>query len=449
MSDKPGLIHIAQRRIIMLLLCQALLLCFFTATAEGDSLFLIRDAEVEDTLTDMARNIFKAAKLDPETARVYVIRSSSINAFTIGNGHIFVHSGLLLKFSNPLHIMAILCHETAHIAAGHVSRLMAAFQTRNTNFIAAAIAGILGSAITGSADAMAILLGYAISDERFFLKYSRGEEFAADALAARYLMELGYSPSALTEVFYEFDRLDILSGGINLPIYVKSHPKAVDRISAIGKFISDERKAAAKDMVERYRRVVLKLKSYLKSVNFIAPPPDDYYSRAIYLHRIGKTTEAINLIKKLVKNNPNDVYYQETLAQLMYESGRLEESIEIYKAICNAKINILTKIDYANVLSEHGKDIDTAISILESAKHIDYPNEAIFRLLAKCYGKKKRKGLSMLMLAREQALRGNYARSFDLLEGCLKILDPKTEQQYIKQANELKKILERDHRWSI
>jgi predicted Zn-dependent protease len=264
-------------------------------------------------------------------------------------------------------------------------------------------------------------------------------------------MELGYSPNALTEVFYEFDRLDILSGGINLPIYVKSHPKAADRISAIGKFLSEEKKTVAGNMVERYRRVVTKLKSYLKSVNFTEPPSDDHYARAIYLHRIGKTTEAINLIQKLVEDNPKDVYYQETLAQLMYESGQLEESIKIYKAICSEKINILTRIDYSNVLVEHGKDkdIDIAISILESVKHIDYPNETIFRLLAKCYGKKKRKGLSMLMLAREQALLGNYARSFDLLEGCLKILDPKTEQQYIEQANELKKILERDHRWSI
>jgi predicted Zn-dependent protease len=327
---------------------------------------------------------------------------------------------------------------------------MAAFQTRNTNFMAAAIAGILGSAITGSADAMAILLGYAISDERFFLKYSRGEEFAADALAARYLMELGYSPSALTEVFYEFDRLDILSGGINLPIYVKSHPKAADRISAIGKFLSGEKKTAAKDVVERYKRVVVKLKSYLKPVNLTGSPPDDSYSRAIYLHRIGKTAEAINIMQKLVKDNPNDVYYQETLAQLMYEAGRLEESIKIYKLLCcSEKINILTKIDYASALIEYGKDMDAAASILESAKHIDYPNETIFRLLAKYYGKKGRKGLSMLMLAREQALLGNYVRSFDLLEGCLKILDPKTEQQYIKQANELKKILERDHRLSI
>ncbi|MDR1362049.1 MAG: M48 family metalloprotease [Holosporaceae bacterium] len=421
-------------------------LYFPMAVAEDDAMLFIRDAEVEDVLTEMAKIIFKVAKLNPDTARVYVIHSSQINAFTLGNGYIFINSGLLLKFTNPLHLIAIMCHETAHVAAGHINRLMAALQARNRNFTAAAMAGILGSVIIGSPAAMAILLGYAISDERFFLKYSRGEEFAADALAARYLIALGYSPTALMEILYEFDHMDLLSGGVNLPIYVVSHPRAADRISAIRKFSSAGKSAGvvAEDLAERYRRIIVKLKSYLKPIEFQTQLPEDPYARVVHLQRTGKISTATAIMRKLVQDNPSDIYYKETLAQLMYESGQLSEAAKIYQSICRLDVNVLTRIDYANVLVEEGKNLDEAVSILESVKHKDPLNETIFRLLAKCYGKKGKNALSMLMLAREQTLLRNYSRANDLLDCCFKMFDAKTEQSYIKQARELQQMLRRD-----
>ncbi|GHU13249.1 peptidase M48 [Alphaproteobacteria bacterium] len=421
-----------------------------STAGEGDSISVIRDAEIEEILAEMTKPIFKAAGLNPETVKVYVVNSDSINAFTIGGGYVFINSGLLLKFKNPTHIIGILCHETAHMAAGHINRLMGALQNRSQNFMAVMIASIIGAAVTGSPDAMALMLGYAISDERFFMRYSRNEELAADALGASYLLKLGYSPSVLTDVFSEFDQMDILNGECNLPVYVRSHPKAADRISAMEKFsgkkpitVVDEE--STKKLIEKYNRLRIKLKSHLKAIDCRSDVPTDPYSKLIYFHKIGKTSEALNIVRDLIAANPNDVYYKEAMAQLLYESGKIKEAIEIYKTICNNKTNILIKIDYANALLEHGENIDKAISILESAKYIDYLSEDIFRLLAKAYGKKGREGLSQLMLAHEQMLLRNYPRAYELIKSCLLKLNKKTEASHIKKAKYFKELLERDY----
>jgi predicted Zn-dependent protease len=394
----------------------------------------------------MAKAVFKVAGLRQESAKVYVIKSETINAFTIGNGYIFLSSGLLFRFRNPLHVLGILCHEIGHLAGGHIPRRMSAMQQRSQNSLWAMLAGILGTVITGSEEALAIMLGYAITDERFYLKYSRGEELAADALAATYLEKLGFGADILIEAFDVFQRMDILNGETNLPIYVSTHPKTCDRISALQKRAKLKTYVAHTELARQYDRVLVKLEAYLKRYSIGMAIPNDNYSKAIYFHRIGRSKDAIDLLKKLLKTNPTDVFYQETLAQTLYEVGRLDESIKAYEKIYNENINVLIRIDYANALIEANKNIELAISILESAKYEDYFNSDIYRLLAKGYGKQKREGLSMLLLAQEQMLLGNYMRANELLICCLEKLNRKTESAQIKKAKYFKELLERDYK---
>ncbi|MDR0631706.1 MAG: M48 family metalloprotease [Holosporaceae bacterium] len=406
---------------------------------------VVRDAEVEEILREITGDIFKVAGLRPKSAKVYVINSETINAFTIGNGYIFINSGLLLQFENPLHLMAILCHETGHIAAGHINRHINVIQQRSKNFMLVALAGMLGAALTGSQESIALLLGYAMTDERFYLRFSRGEEMAADALAATYLEKLGYGADVLIEAFSTFQRLDILNGGINLPVYIRTHPKTSDRISALQKRAKFKNYKADQKLATKYNRLLIKLKAYLKKPQIKTTILSDDYSKAIYFHRMGRSKEAIDILRKLVKTNPLDIFYQETLAQTLYEAGRLEESIQIYEKIYHNDINVLIKIDYANVLIEANKKIDLAISILEATKYEDNFNSDIYRLLAKGYGKQKREGLSLLMLAQEQMLLQHYRSAQEMLTGCLKKLNKKTELSHIKKAKYFKELLEREH----
>lgn len=426
-----------------------ILVVFFETTKAEENESIIRDAEIEEILTDITKPIFKVAGLRPEDAKLYVINSETINAFTIGNGYIFINSGLLLKFENPLHLIGVLCHETGHIAAAHITRLISSLQNRSSNFIVAMLAGMIGSVITGSPEAIAVILGYAMTDERLFLRFSREQEFAADALAGSYAIKLGYDAKILTDVFDIFERMDILSGGSNLPVYIRTHPKSTDRTSALRKYIFNKKYKPDAELAKKYKRVIIKLKSFLKQKSTYDVVPKDDYPKAIYLHRSGKSKEAIDILKKLIQTNSKDIYYKETLAQFLSESGRLSEAIKYYKQICSKTSPVLMKIDFARALLEANSEIDIAISLLESAKYIDYINPEIFRLLANAYGKKDRKGLSFLMLAQEQMLLQNYRIAHDLLRNSISMMSEKTEKSHIKKARYFKELIEREHKKSL
>jgi predicted Zn-dependent protease len=310
----------------------------------------------------------------------------------------------------------------------------------------AMLAGILGTAITGSAEALAVMIGYAITDERFYLRYSRGEELAADALGATYLGRLGYTADILIDAFGIFYRMEMLNGIATIPIYISTHPKSTDRISALQKFATSKRCTPSKDLEVNYKRIQIKLKAHLKTLTPGDPIPTDDYSRAIYFHKMGRSREAIDLLKGLTKTHPTDIYCVEALAQMLYETGQLDESIKFYEKIFNKNINVLIKIAYANVLIEANKKLKLAVSILESAKYTDYFNSEIYRLLGKAYGKLKREGLSALMLALEHMYNGNLRVAYELLIGGIEKMAPKTESSYIKTAQYYKELLERDYK---
>jgi predicted Zn-dependent protease len=170
----------------------------------------------------------------------------------------------------------------------------------------------------------------------------------------------------------------------------------------------------------------------------------DEYPKAIRLHQAGKSNEAVGIMKKLIAEFPDDIYYKDTLAQILCESGKAADAVNIYRKFCNEKSHVLLKIDFAKALLEADTDVDRAISILEAAKYVDCFNDEIFRLLAKGYGKKGKRGIAFLMLAREQILLQNYDRACELLEQCLRESDKKTETAIIKKAQYFKDLIKRE-----
>ena len=76
---------------ILALLSAALLLWVQPAAAQS----ILRDAETEALLNDMAKPLFIAAGLSPANAKVVLINDSSINAFVAGGQIVYVHSGLI------------------------------------------------------------------------------------------------------------------------------------------------------------------------------------------------------------------------------------------------------------------------------------------------------------------------------------------------------------------
>ena len=61
----------------------------------------------------------RAGEQDHRHWRTHVIRDSKLNAFSIGDGHVFVTEGMLRFVQSEAELAALLAHEFAHHVAGH------------------------------------------------------------------------------------------------------------------------------------------------------------------------------------------------------------------------------------------------------------------------------------------------------------------------------------------
>jgi len=146
---------------------------------------LLRDPGIEYGLTELALPVLRAAGLNARRVRVLVVNDDSFNAFVIDSQTIFVNYGLILKTKNAAMLQAVIAHEAAHIANGHIARRMGNFQNARTLAgLGAALAVIAAAAGAGDA-AAGIALGTSSSAQRAFLKHTRAEEAAADRSAAK------------------------------------------------------------------------------------------------------------------------------------------------------------------------------------------------------------------------------------------------------------------------
>ena len=70
---------------------------FASVAAPLQAVDLIRDADIEHSLDQLAAPILLAAILNPSNVRILVINDGGLNAFVISSRAIFIHSGLLQK----------------------------------------------------------------------------------------------------------------------------------------------------------------------------------------------------------------------------------------------------------------------------------------------------------------------------------------------------------------
>lgn len=172
---------------------------------------LIRDADIEHALGQLARPVLQAAGLSRAQVKILLIDSRIPNAFVLDNRAIFIHTGMITRLKSAEALQAVLAHEAAHIANGHVARRMTQANTRKsvTGLGIALAAAAAASGANGSA-AGALAIGVASSAQRSFLSHSGAEESSADQSAIRYLAASGISTKGAIEVHDIFKGQDTL-----------------------------------------------------------------------------------------------------------------------------------------------------------------------------------------------------------------------------------------------
>jgi predicted Zn-dependent protease len=122
--------------------------------------------------------------------RFTILDSTSVNAFALPGGYIYITRGLLAYLNSEAELAAVLGHEIGHVTARHSVRQ----QSTST------VTGLIGAVIAAStgiqgADTLTNMAGTAI-----VRGYGREHELEADRLGAEYLAKSGYDPDAMLKV---------------------------------------------------------------------------------------------------------------------------------------------------------------------------------------------------------------------------------------------------------
>ena len=379
------------------------------------SISLLRDADIERGLQELAQPILKAAGIKNSTFQILVVNSPSLNAFVIDQNHIFIHSGLILKLSSAAQLQAVIAHEAAHITNGHIAR-------RITNTRKAKITSTFGTLIAIAAAAggqstagVGIALGTASSAGRILLAHTRDEESSADQSAIKYMQKAKLNSNAMTEVFKKFEQQVNLRVENQEP-YARSHPLDRDRIRAATRLTAMlPNYVTNPDHKYWFLRIYTKLSAFSYAPAWALNQPTsninfDLMRNAIANHRLGKSEKAINLISDLVALQPKDPYYWELKGQILLENRRYSAAIKAYQTA--------TKLDPNNplILGGYGKALLTknsqinnikALKILTKARNLDGKDAVILHHLGTAFSRSGQNGQAALTIAERYALQGD------------------------------------------
>jgi predicted Zn-dependent protease len=380
---------------------------------------LIRDAEIEATLRAYADPIFAVAGLDTSAVQVHIINDKRINAFVSNGMRIFIHTGLLTEARNPNEVIGVIAHETGHITGGHLARQKEELENRTIEAIIGILAGVAIGVASGSGEAGvgAATLGQTIA-QRNLLQYSQAQEGAADQAAFGLLEATQQSPRGMVDFFRVLARQEALSA-INQDPYMRTHPLTTSRVDAAEAALQRSPYADAKDppeLMERHQRMLAKLIGYLEPLGRVMTtyPEQDQsvaarYARAIAYFRVSRTEEALAMMDSLIAEAPNDPFFLEQKAQILYDRGRLAESLPLYEQalqIAPHEPLIRMELAEAQVGLEDPSLLEAATAHLNEVVRLEPRNARAFHLLAVAYGRAGNAPMADLAQAEEFLARG-------------------------------------------
>lgn len=391
------------------------LMVWLATALPASAVSLIRDADIEYGLTELAFPILRAAGLSPVRVRVLVVNDSAFNAFVVDTQTIYLNYGLIQKVGSARVLQAVIAHEAAHIANGHLSQRLANFQSARTVAGIGALLAMAAAAAGGGEAAAAVGVGVSNSALRSFLSHTRAEESSADRSAAGYLRSSGIDPVGLVELHQAFAGQELLSVSSQDP-YTRSHPLSRDRIRAAQAFVAANGGNVQPNPNADYwfARLRGKLNAYTRSPKWTLgrareeTAPDIRLMReAVAYHRLHQRDRALTAINAALSVRPDDAYYYDLKGQILMENRSWSAAMNAYETAAQLAPRdslILAGLGRAQIAAG---DREAGLATLEKARLRDFRNLKLLQDLSLAYAQDGQTGMAALATAERYALLGN------------------------------------------
>src|SRR5262245_57421999 len=177
----------------------------------------ITDPHVLAYVESIGGAIASAAGPQPYRFRFHVVEDSTLNAFALPAGHIYIHTGVILESANVSELAGVIGHEVGHVVCRHVAKNYN--RQRNTGILYKVASLAAAIFIGGSAAVGGRMLGE-LAAVAYLNTFTREAEMEADQFAVEVLPRAGYDPSGLVTFFETLKA----QGGAETPEFLSSHP---------------------------------------------------------------------------------------------------------------------------------------------------------------------------------------------------------------------------------
>jgi len=384
---------------------------------------ILRDAETEALLEDMAAPLVEAAGLAPGNVDIVLVGDPSINAFVAGGQTVYIHSGLIEAADNADEVQGVIAHEIGHITGGHVIGYSQGVQeATGISVLSLLLAAAAAAAGAGDA-AMGLLMAGQRAALGKFLAFSRVQESAADAAGVQYLSKAGISGRGSLAFFGKLQNQEFRYGYSqdDDQAFVRTHPLSGDRIATLREDYTRDpawEKPVDAGLQARFERVKAKLAGYTQEPEKTLreyPETDTSvaarYARAYAYHKQALVDRSLAETTALLKADPDNPYFLELEGQVLLESGRPDEAIDPLRratAMTGNQPLIAATFGHALIATEDSANHAEAEQVLRAAVSRDRLNPFAWYQLGVIYAAQGDLPRARLASAEQQAMSGRH-----------------------------------------
>ena len=195
---------------------------------------VLRDAETEALLHDMAAPLISAAGLDPHNVDIVLVNDSSVNAFVAGGQAVYVNSGLINMADSAAEVQGVIAHELGHVTGGHAIGDGGSKAASGISLLSLLL-GAAAAAAGGGEAAMGVIMAGQQAALGKYLAFSRSQEASADAAGMQYLSKAGISGRGSIGFFKKLANMEYRYGytATEDSAFYSTHPVTGDRIATL------------------------------------------------------------------------------------------------------------------------------------------------------------------------------------------------------------------------
>ena len=440
-SERSILSHHDERDMGILFMCEV-----------RKSLTLSHDTSLTHYIHQMGQRLLAASPSSKRSATFFVVEDNSINAFAGPDGHIGIHSGLILATHNESELAAVMAHEIAHVLQNHLARQL----ENRKDLHLPSMAAILGAIILSSNNPKlgnAALATTLAGSQQLRLNFSRQYEREADYIGLKILAKAGFNPQGMANFFARLhQRTEWLHE--TTPELLRTHPVTLSRLAESRQQASQWPKKEHQESFQYHTiRSRLGANQYPGPVSFT---PSDFntlsdkalistYQKALQQVNQRRYPQALQLTTRLLQQDPNRIPFLLLAAHIEQQQNLPQQAIQrLVAALALFPQHPVLMLELVKLYLSN-QQADHSITLLKRLIHQQPLNAEHYRLMATAQGQLDNPENMHRYMAEHHFVLGHFALAIEQLERALKKTQAAVAQASLRaRKKEMETLLKKE-----